>query len=85
MNLTIGEMLASTTRQLPDKIAVICDERRITFRELNARVNQLAHGFLCSGIGKKSRIAIFMHNSVELVEIYFALAKAGYCWYSSQF
>lgn len=77
MDSTIGGMLASTACQLPGKIAVICDDRQITYQELNARVNQLAHGFLHSGMDNHSRIAIFMHNSVELVEIYCALAKAG--------
>ena len=77
MNCTIGDMLTSTALKLPDKIAIICDNGQITYRELNSRVNQLTHGFLYSGIGKNSRIAILMYNSVELVEIYFALAKAG--------
>ena len=77
MNSTIGGMLAATARQLPGKIAVICDDRPITYQELNARVNQIAHGFLHRGMDRQSRIATLMHNSVELVEIYFALAKAG--------
>jgi len=77
MNLTIGEMLTTSAHKFPDKIAVICDGKQITYRELNARVNQLAHGFLHSGITRNSRVAILMHNSIELVEIYFALAKGG--------
>ncbi len=77
MNPTIGSILTKSAHEFPDKVAIICDGKQVTFRELNSRVNQLTHGFLCSGIGKNSRIAILMHNSVELVEIYFALTKAG--------
>jgi acyl-CoA synthetase (AMP-forming)/AMP-acid ligase II len=77
MSYTIGEMLTKSAHTLPDKIAVICDGKRVTYGELNARVNQLAHGLLHNGISRSSRVAILMYNSVELVEIYFALAKAG--------
>lgn len=77
MSLTIGEMLTSTACQLPEKTALICDGRQITYQELNARVNQLTHGLLGSGMNKTTRVAIFLNNSIELVEILFALAKAG--------
>ena len=77
MKPTIGEILASTARKLPDKTVIICDDRQITYQELNARVNQLAHGLLQNGINKGSKVATLMYNSIELVEIYFALATAG--------
>lgn len=77
MSYTVGEILAKSAHTFPDKIAVICDGRQITYRELNAQVNKLAHGLLYSGIGRNSRVATLMYNSVELVEIYFALAKLG--------
>jgi len=77
MSYTVGEMLIKSGRAFPDKIAVICDGRQATYRELNARVNQLAHGLLKNGITKKSRVAILMYNCIEFVEICFALAKVG--------
>jgi len=77
MKPTIGNILTKSAHEFPDKVAIICDGKQVKYRELNSRVNQLTHGFLYSGIGKNSRIAILMYNSVELVEIYFALAKAG--------
>jgi len=77
MSGTIGEMLTRSAHKFPDKIAVICDGKWVTYRELNSRVNQLARGFLHSSITRNSRVAILMYNSIELVEIYFALAKVG--------
>lgn len=77
MVLTIGEMLTETARRLPDKTAVICEGKEVTYRALNSRVNQLAHGFLHRGMHKGSRVAVLMYNSIELVGIYCALAKAG--------
>ena len=77
MNCTIGDMLTRSAREFPDKVAIICDGRQVTYLELNSRVNQLAHGFSRSGVNRGSRVAILMYNSIELVEIYFALAKVG--------
>ena len=77
MNPTVGEILADTARKFPDKTAIICDDKTVTYRELDSRVNQRAHGFLQRGIVSKGRVAVLLSNSIELVEIYFALARLG--------
>jgi len=77
MSYTIGEMLTKSAKEYPDKTAIICDDKRLTYRELNCQVNQLAHGLLSLGISRNIRVATLMYNSIELVEIYFALAKSG--------
>jgi acyl-CoA synthetase (AMP-forming)/AMP-acid ligase II len=77
MSYTVGEMLIKSACAFPDKIAVICNDRQVTYRELNARVNQLTHGLLQSDITGSSRVAILMYNSIEFIEICFALAKLG--------
>ena len=77
MNPTLGEILADTAGKFPDKTAIICDDRKVTYRELNSRVNQRAHGFLQTGVAGKRRVAVLLSNSIDLVEIYFALARLG--------
>ena len=77
MNPTVGEMLACTAGKVPHKVAVICDGTSITYGRLNARVNQVARGFMGRGITGGRRVALLFHNSIELVTLYFALAKAG--------
>jgi acyl-CoA synthetase (AMP-forming)/AMP-acid ligase II len=77
VNPTVGEILADTARKFPDKTAIICDDKTVTYRELDSRVNQRAHGFLQRGIVGKRRVAVVLSNSIELVEIYFALARLG--------
>ena len=77
MNPTVGEILADTARKFPDKTAMICDDKTVTYRELDSRVNQRAHGFLQRGIAGKKRVAVLLSNSIELVEVYFALARLG--------
>jgi acyl-CoA synthetase (AMP-forming)/AMP-acid ligase II len=74
---TIGEILSKTARRLPDKTAIICDDKTITFHELDSGVNRCAHAFLKKGIKKKQKVAVLCSNSIELVEVFFALAKIG--------
>ena len=77
VNYTVGEILADTACKFPDKTAIICDDKTVTYRELDSRVNQRAHGFLKRGIVSKRRVAVLLSNSIELVEVYFALARLG--------
>ena len=77
MNPTIGEILTKTARRFPDKTTIICDDKTITYHELDARVNRCAHAFLKRGIEKKQIVAVLCSNSIELVEIFFALARLG--------
>ena len=50
---------------------------RLTFQELNARTNQVAHVLLDLGVQKGDRVGIMMMNSAEFIEAYFAIAKIG--------
>ena len=50
---------------------------RLSFAELNARVNQVAHLLRSRGVSKGDRVAIMMMNSAEFIETYFAIAKIG--------
>ncbi len=50
---------------------------QITYGELNARVNQLAHGLLSLGVRKGDGVALSVGNRIEHLEIVFATAKIG--------
>lgn len=51
--------------------------RRPTFRQLNARANQLVNSLLNAGLKKGERVGLLLMNGAEFMEAYFALAKAG--------
>jgi acyl-CoA synthetase (AMP-forming)/AMP-acid ligase II len=70
-------MLTKTARRFPDKTAVVCDDKTITYHDLDSCVNRFAHAFLQRGIGNKQRVAVLLFNSIELVKIFFALARLG--------
>ncbi len=60
-----------------DVPAVIHRERTLTYRQLEARSNQLAHALLALGLQRGDRVAVQARNCTELVEIECALYKTG--------
>lgn len=75
--LLLGEMMARNARKFPDKEALIYGQIRLTYRQLNSRINQLAHALLDLGITRGTKVAILSHNCHQFLEAYFALAKIG--------
>ncbi|UGT40189.1 acyl-CoA synthetase [Nocardia yamanashiensis] len=53
---------------VPDRLAVIEGERRLTFAELDARANRLAHHLAGAGAGPGTHIGFHMHNGIETLE-----------------
>ena len=75
--MLVEEFLEQSARRLPDKTALVCDGRRVTYAALDARANGLAGALLEAGVGRGDRVAIFLENSVEAVVALFAALKAG--------
>jgi acyl-CoA synthetase (AMP-forming)/AMP-acid ligase II len=61
----------------PDKTAIVFEDKRYTFSQLNERVNRLANGLIKLGAKKGVVIAFLQVNCNQCVETYFAVAKAG--------
>lgn len=62
---------------LPDKIALAFGEEHLSFYELNARANQLAHTLQAMGLGSEKAVAIFLERSPELFIAIMAAIKLG--------
>jgi 3-oxocholest-4-en-26-oate---CoA ligase len=71
----IADLLEHAVDLAPDREAVVCGDRRVTFAELEQRANRLAHHLAAQGIGPESKVGIYSLNSVEFVETMFALFK----------
>ncbi|HEX9646298.1 MAG TPA: AMP-binding protein [Alphaproteobacteria bacterium] len=74
---TVGGLLRDRAQSQPDRIAVEDRRRSWTYRELNRRVNRLAHALAARGIGRGDRVAILSENRAEYLELEFAAAKLG--------
>ncbi len=75
MNTT--EFLSIAGAICPDKVAIVFEEKRYTFNQLNERVNRLGNALLNLGVQKGDRVAMLQVNTNHCVETYFAVAKIG--------
>ncbi|MGY5874923.1 MAG: AMP-binding protein [Candidatus Thorarchaeota archaeon] len=75
--INIGMMLTRNAQCRPDHIGIVFEDRRLTFHEFNMNVNRIANALRGLGIGKGDKIAIVLPNCLELLELYWGLAKLG--------
>jgi long-chain acyl-CoA synthetase len=75
--LLVHHFLEQSAARSPDKVALVCGERRLTYHEIDAMANRLAHAFQEKGVQRGDRVLLFLPNSVELVIAIFATLKAG--------
>lgn len=75
--LSIGVILERNARRVPDRLALVCDERRYSYREFDNAVNQAAHVLSELGVRRGDCVAIMGANSDTLVIAYYGLLKLG--------
>lgn len=73
----VHDLLAQSASRLAEKVALVCQGRRVTFGELHAASDHLAALLRERGVGRGDRVAIFADNSVETVVSFWATSKAG--------
>ncbi|OGN97169.1 MAG: hypothetical protein A2Y89_03845 [Chloroflexi bacterium RBG_13_51_18] len=75
MNTT--DFLNIATAICPDQPAIVFEDKRYSFSQLNERVNRLANGLMKLGAKKDVVVAFLQVNCNQCVETYFAVAKTG--------
>ena len=75
--LLIDDFLRRAAQLYPAKTAIIDGDRRFTYAEYQARVNQLAHALQRRGIGQGDRVCILSPNSHFFLESFYATAHIG--------
>jgi long-chain acyl-CoA synthetase len=75
--MNIGSLISRHARYRPDHLAVVVDEHRLTYTEFNRRVNRLANALLDAGLRQGDKLAMILPNCLELLDIYWAVAKIG--------
>jgi len=61
----------------PQKTALICGDATMSYQELDESSTRLAHWFLDQGLQPGDRVALNWPNSIEVIQLFFALFKAG--------
>lgn len=73
----IGDVLRDRARRRPERVCCAMDDHAFTFAEMDARSDQVAAGAAALGIERGDRVATLSPNRVELLELFYGLAKRG--------
>ena len=73
----VHELFEAQEARTPDAIAVVHDDAELTYAELNAKANRLAHHLRTLGVEPDARVAICVERSLEMVMGLLAILKAG--------
>lgn len=76
-NKMLHQLFEEQVARTPDKVALICNNQKITYRELNEKSNSLARVLRNNGVTKQKVVAIAVERSVEMVIGILAILKAG--------
>lgn len=77
---TLPELFAAQVARNPEAPAVQSGETALSYAELNARANRLAHRLIELGVGPEEAVAVLMERSADLVTALLAVTKAGGCF-----
>ncbi|MEB3165724.1 MAG: condensation domain-containing protein, partial [Cyanobacteriota bacterium] len=73
----VHQLFEQQVQRSPDATALIFDDQQLTYRELNARSNQLAEQLIALGVGTDVIVAVCLERSLELIIAILAVLKAG--------
>ncbi|MBV9107846.1 MAG: amino acid adenylation domain-containing protein, partial [Gemmatimonadetes bacterium] len=76
----VHEAFEARAALTPDAVALEAGDRALTYGELNARANRLAHRLAALGAGAETRVALCLDRGVEMVVAVLAALKTGGAW-----
>jgi acyl-CoA synthetase (AMP-forming)/AMP-acid ligase II len=74
--LVFHETLRRNVKRFPDRLAVVFEDNRYTYKEFNAKINRLANALIGLGVKKGEKVALFGHNSDVWLMASYAAPKA---------
>src|SRR5271166_5649048 len=66
-DLWIHQLFEEQAARTPEAVAVVFEDRRLTYGELNARANQVAHHLIALGVGPEVPVGICVERSLEMI------------------
>lgn len=77
---TITQLFEEQVEKTPDNIAVVFEDQKLTYRELNQRANSLASYLRSQKIGRNDIVGIMVNRSLEMIISILAVLKSGACY-----
>ena len=68
MQFNVADLFESVVDAVPERTAVVCGDKRLTFAELDARANRFAHALATRGVKAGDHVGLYLYNSVEFLE-----------------
>lgn len=75
--MTLDQIVERNSLRFPGKTALVSGGREITWRELDRRVDRVAHALRDRRLARGDLVAILLTNSIEMIELYFGICRAG--------
>jgi acyl-CoA synthetase (AMP-forming)/AMP-acid ligase II len=75
--LNIADLAEHAIDAVPDRVAFICGDDKITFAELEEKANRFAHYLLDHGVKKDDKVGLYCRNRIEIVIAMLGTIKAG--------
>jgi long-chain acyl-CoA synthetase len=75
--LNLAMLLEQSARRDPGKVALILDDIRLRYAELNGAANKVANGLVKLGVKPGDKVALMLPNTPHFVIAYYAILKAG--------
>lgn len=79
-SFNLADLFEQAVDEWPDRLYIIDEAHRRTYREIDDRANQLAHYLATQGVGPGSHVGIYALNRVEWVETLWAVFKLRAVW-----
>jgi len=75
--MLLHDWLEAHASEQPDRVALVCDSRRYSYRDIDTSAHRLAATLQAHGVRRGDRVALYLENCVEAVVSIFAVLKAG--------
>ena len=77
---TIVDLFEEQVERTPDNVAVVFEDKQLTYRELNEKANQLANYLIAQGIKPHTVIGLRLNKRLEMIIGILAIIKSGCCY-----
>lgn len=75
--LNLAMFLETSTRRTPGKVALILDDMKLRYAEVNGAANKVANGLVGLGVKRGDKVALMLPNTPHFVICYYAILKLG--------
>nr|WP_238391449.1 MULTISPECIES: acyl-CoA synthetase [unclassified Mycolicibacterium] len=75
--MNIADLAEHAIDAVPDRVALICGDEKLTYAELEEKANRLAHYLQSQGVKKDDKVGLYCRNRIEIVIGMLGIVKAG--------